>query len=182
MNKNEIRKKIKKLRNELSDEEVKKNSLAITTKILNDIDKYNNILVYMDFNNEVKTNHIIDYILKNKTLYLPKVLGDQLTIHKIDSLDNLQTSKFGILEPINESSPYSDIDLIIAPGVAFDNELHRLGYGGGYYDRLLSETNCPVIGIAYDFQILEKIPFEAHDKKMNKVITDKRIIKIGNEN
>ncbi len=181
MTKKEIRKQMKKLRNELSEDEVQKRSLSITSKILNDIDKYSNILIYMDFNNEVKTSYMIDYILKNKTLYLPKVVGKELTIHKVDSIDHLEQSPLGILEPTNESSDYSEIDLIIAPGVAFDNNLHRLGYGGGFYDRLLAATECPVIGIAYDFQILEKVPFESHDKKMNKVITDKKIIKIGNE-
>ncbi|TET52762.1 MAG: 5-formyltetrahydrofolate cyclo-ligase, partial [Actinobacteria bacterium] len=75
-----------------------------------------------------------------------------------------------------------DLNVIIVPGVAFDKEHHRLGYGGGYYDRLIAETRDPIpetpifIGLAFEEQIVDKLPHNKHDQKVDFIITEKRVI------
>ena len=87
----------------------------------------------------------------------------------------MRKGKFGILEPTSKVS-LVDPDLVVVPGLAFDLHLHRLGYGKGYYDRFLKSTSSYKIGICFDFQIVEKIPNESHDQKMDEVISEKRIL------
>jgi len=70
------------------------------------------------------------------------------------------------------------LDIAIIPGVAFDIRGMRLGYGKGYYDRLIKNLHCPKIALAYEFQIVDNIPEEEHDHLMNKIVTEKRIITI----
>ena len=84
---------------------------------------------------------------------------------------------YNIIEPIGESISPSKLDLIIVPGVAFDKNKNRLGRGKGFYDKLLSEVTCCKIGICYDFQLLEYLPCEDHDIKMNLIVTPKYLIK-----
>ncbi len=182
MNKKEIRKEIIKKRKKLSQYEVEHKSKIITKKIidLNLINKDMNILLYSDYKNEVKTKYLIEYILKYVGyILLPKVEeNNTLSIHKVINLDELKPSNMNILEPTTDNIiSYKDIDLIIAPGVAFDKNMNRLGYGGGYYDRLLTNINetCKVIAIAYDLQIKESIPTDKHDKLMDYIITETSI-------
>jgi 5-formyltetrahydrofolate cyclo-ligase len=88
----------------------------------------------------------------------------------------------GIPEPqvLNDHALVIDeVDLIVIPGVAFDYACNRLGYGGGYYDMLLAQRKkkAPIIALAYEEQIVDKIPSESHDIKVDMIITDKKIIK-----
>lgn len=183
--KKEIRSQIMNDRLALTQSEVNSKSHSIFENILSlDIMKpFMNVLVYMDFRNEVMTKEVIAYILDNHmTLLLPRVNKDTntLSIHKIESLDSLEKSKYGILEPpVNsETVEYNEIDLILAPGVAFDYNCYRLGYGGGFYDKLLSNIrkDAKVIALAFDIQLVESVPTESHDKQMDFVITESNII------
>ena len=87
---------------------------------------------------------------------------------------------FGILEPINEVVEDKrlikpeEIDLVIVPGVAFDKNMNRIGFGGGFYDRYLSllKSSCKKVGLAYQFQIVEKIETEEHDMKVDMIVTE----------
>ena len=144
--------------------------------------KARTILFYVSFRSEVDTIELLqNSILNNKTVVLPRVdmQNSSLTLYEIRTMEDLAPGCYGILEPpANEDNIVHDagIDLMIIPGVAFDKHCNRLGYGKGYYDKLLSHKNAPAVGLAYEEQILAHIPADAHDIKMDKIITDKRVI------
>ncbi|WP_240837108.1 5-formyltetrahydrofolate cyclo-ligase [Acidaminobacter sp. JC074] len=177
-----IRKESLKRRKSLTKDQVIEKSHTISQTIIEkDIIKSKNTLIYMDFRNEVMTKELLEYTIeKYGSVLLPRVVGDVLTIHEIFSLEDMILSELGILEPGPENQvAIHTIDLILAPGVAFDEMCYRLGYGGGFYDRLLSNKRkeVPVIALAFETQIIDKVPTEPHDYKMDMVVTENRIIK-----
>ncbi|MGG7079311.1 5-formyltetrahydrofolate cyclo-ligase [Clostridium sardiniense] len=144
------------------------------------------IFIYIGFGSEINTKIIIKEALNSgKEVYVPKVIKKDMILIKIDSLENLVTSSYGILEPIGDKSDFdvNKLDLIIMPGVAFDKAGNRLGYGGGYYDKFLeyNQIECKKIALAYDFQVLENLEVEDHDIKVDLIITEKQIINIKNK-
>ena len=134
--------------------------------------------IYMNLDSEVDTKKIIDYSIKNnKIVAIPKVVGNNLEFYQIKSLnDNFVKSPFNILEPISTKENYidkSNIDLLIVPGICFDNEGNRIGFGKGYYDRYLNNSNIKTIGICFKEQITTKIiPTNRYDVKIDVIITD----------
>ena len=102
-----------------------------------------------------------------------------LEICQIKNISQLQKSHKKILEPHKDCQKIAPekIDLIIVPGIAFDKQKNRIGYGDGFYDRLLKKTKCPTIALAYEFQIVHNIPGEKHDVKVDQIITEKRILR-----
>ena len=97
------------------------------------------------------------------------------------SFDELEPGYYGILTPKKEFIRYIDpkeIDLIIVPGAAFDRQGYRVGFGGGYYDRFLTDLNCMKISIAFGLQIVDKVPREGHDLPVDMIITEKETINI----
>ncbi len=147
------------------------------------------IFIYASFRSEVDTFSIIEHSLDTgKKIILPKVEKKErkLNLYEIKSLKEMKSGYMGINEPIPDESKrfkINEIDLIIVPGVCFDVYGNRIGYGGGYYDIILSEkkSDTPVIALSYEEQIIQEIPSEPHDIKVDIIITDKRIINI-NEN
>jgi len=144
-----------------------------------------NIMLYISFNKEVDTYPIANWCLGNgKTLVAPYCIPSEKKIipFKINNLTNdLTKSTFGIMEPKHDLLKLfniKDIELIIVPGVVFDTHCNRIGFGVGYYDRFLPEKskNTLTIGIAYDYQIVDKIPTSEYDVPMDFIITEKRII------
>ena len=108
---------------------------------------------------------------------MPRVKGDDLEIVPYlgaDSLDD--NNKFHIGEPVGEAVDPSCLELIIVPAVALDEKRNRLGRGKGYYDRLLSTTHCPTIGVACGFQLVEEVPVEPHDRPLDYVVTSDGLI------
>jgi len=148
------------------------------------------ILFFASFRSEVNTIPLIRKALEDgKTVLLPKVNRRErkLEIYEIKSLEDLKKGYMGIPEPgIPESLgglPVSPLkcDIIVIPGAAFDPGGGRLGYGGGYYDRLLSQLigkkGPHLIALAYEIQIMEEaLPMESHDIKVQKIVTEKRAI------
>lgn len=142
------------------------------------------ILFYASFRSEVDTREMIKITLsQGKRVILPKVDKEnkKLKLYEIKDMNELAKGYMGILEPsISEGklTELDDIDLIIIPGAAFDVSGNRLGYGAGFYDRLLAgiKNKIPGIAPAYEEQIIEKIPSEPHDVKVTKIVTDKRVI------
>lgn len=106
---------------------------------------------------------------------LPVVEGENLSLQLYKGKASLKTGSFGILEP-DETEKGIKPDLIIVPGIAFDHQRNRLGRGKGYYDRLLSDTSIPTIGICFHFQLFDQIPTDIHDQKMSLIITDQKVI------
>jgi 5-formyltetrahydrofolate cyclo-ligase len=118
---------------------------------------------------------------QEKIFALPRICKktNKIHLHQITDLNELQIGKFNIKEPCTHHKviPQKDVDLIITPGIAFDKKGHRIGYGKGYFDRLFKTSNAYKIALAYDFQIIENVPAEKHDKKVDMIITEKRTIK-----
>lgn len=181
--KKDFRKKMLQARYELTEKQVIEKSRAITKTLINSdlFKKQSTVMLYMDFRNEVKTDRLIEFILKEHRLVLPKVNMKTMTmtLHWIKDISQLIRSDYGILEPTDEHQvePH-EIDLILAPGVAFDIQGYRLGYGGGFYDRLLEKKNrCTmVIALAFDCQVTESVPKEDHDFQMDGIITESKVM------
>ena len=194
MTKKEIRSYQKELRNQLSDEERKSFSNSIH-RTLYQTKEYHNckrLFIFVSFQSEVDTLQIIEHaLLQGKNVYIPKVEKDIMEFYKIDSLNNLTPSKFGVAEPLGEEK-YKYItatdnlhnNLILLPGLAFDSNGNRIGYGGGYYDKYLqlhAEVEFNKIALAYDFQVMENIPFEEFDEKADAIITPTQMILCRNK-
>ncbi|WP_456402214.1 5-formyltetrahydrofolate cyclo-ligase [Persephonella sp.] len=144
---------------------------------LNEIQRANSILLYYPHKNEVNTLSIIKKLIKSgKKVLLPKVKGEDILPIQIRSLDSLKKGYAGIMEPEGEAFPVEKIDVVVVPAVAFDTSGHRIGYGKGYYDRLLKNVKGLKVGLAYDFQVIEKIPSQSHDIPVDLIITPTRII------
>lgn len=142
------------------------------------------ILFYASFRTEVQTGPIIEEaLIQDKKVLMPKVNEQErrLSKHVITSLEDLTDGYQGIPEPNNEHTmKVEEIDLIIVPGVAFDTEGWRIGYGGGYYDKLLPRVKGtrPIVALAYEEQLFDEIPYEEHDVGVDIIITDRRILRI----
>jgi len=144
------------------------------------------VLFYVSFGAEVDTISMIDESLKmGKKVIVPKVDKEshRLILYEIKDLRELSPGFMGIPEPSlpdERIRQIKDVDLAIIPGTAFDYSGNRLGYGAGYYDILLSgsEKKIPFIALAYEEQLVDSIPSETHDVKVNIIITDKQVIRI----
>ena len=142
------------------------------------------VLFYLPIHGEVDLELLFSKFSKKKLFALPRVQKSSLTLHYISSLQHTAPGKFKIREPHNhlKKAKPGDIDLILVPGVAFSKNGHRIGYGKGFYDRLLKKTKALKIGIAYDFQIVNNIPGETHDVPMDIIITEKQTLKVKAQN
>jgi 5-formyltetrahydrofolate cyclo-ligase len=147
--------------------------------------KANTIFAFVSFKSETDTHKIIKYAIHDgKTICVPRIKSKQkgIEIFKIDNFDQLEKGYFGILEPIESclAVESKDIDLILMPGVAFDRQGGRLGYGAGFYDRFLSKINRSVdkIAVAYHFQVLDNIPMDEHDVRIDGIVTEEETIGI----
>lgn len=143
------------------------------------------ILFYASFRSEADTMDMIKLSLHlGKLAVLPRVCKKEhiLKLYEIKNMDELARGYMWILEPSVDEvrlRKLSDIDLVIIPGAAYDTHGNRLGYGAAYYDKLLAapERKIPIIAPAYEEQIVEKIPAEPHDIKIDMIVTDKRVIR-----
>jgi len=181
--KDALRQKLLNERKKINEKEYFKKSHQIKEKLfsLSEFQKAESIMFYVSFNNEVHTHDMIKAALKEKKVIVPKVREKQIVLFEINNFEEIdQKDKFGILQPSKgRMAKKEEIGLIIVPGVGFDKNGHRLGYGYGYYDRFLENLKIPTIGLAFDFQIVDKLPAYGHDVKMGKVITEKRILEFG---
>jgi len=178
----QIKEQILQKRNSLSKEEIVEKSKIIENRLfsLEQYKKSHTIMFFVSFNSEVHTHEMIKKVLGNKTVVIPKVAHHQIELSVIIDFDNLIPSgKFGILEPIEVMQiAYKNIDLVLVPGIAFDKEGYRLGYGFGFYDKFLKKVPKAVkIGLAFDFQIVDKVPREEHDVAVDFVVTEERVVK-----
>ena len=112
--------------------------------------------------------YVNEYLLRRNLLILPRIEGDKLTLHLAEG--RLIPNCYGILEPQKEA-PLGIPTLALIPGLAFDTDGNRIGYGKGFYDRLLPQLDAYKIGIAYEEQLYNKISTEAHDYPVDRVLT-----------
>jgi len=115
---------------------------------------------------------------EKKSLSLPRVAGDDLSMRRVLSLHALVPGRFGILEPAEDApEPPDGWDLFLVPGVAFDRNGARLGRGGGYYDRFLSRHNDVFrAGVCFDEQLVPSVPCAVHDLHLHALITPSAIL------
>lgn len=153
---------------------------------LQEFKRANTTFIYMHFRSEVKTAKIINHCFEvSQTVTIPHTLVDEkklLSIQIKDQEKDVISGYCGIPEPIDKlvrSAVFDPqkIDIAIIPGSLFDRNGGRLGYGGGYYDRFLADQapNAVRAALAYEVQVVEKVPLEAHDQLMDFVITEKNI-------
>lgn len=138
------------------------------------------LALYSPVNNEVRTDRLLSVALsQGKQVCFPRVTGERLQFVTIESEAELQPGTFSVAEPVGENVlPLRQIDLLVVPGVAFDRDGFRLGYGKGFYDRELSRlTGATVsIGLCYDFQLCDMLPIEDHDRQLDYIVTEKQLI------
>lgn len=176
----QIRNCIKEIKKSMTEVEISEKSSKIQN-LLMETEEFKaamNIYIYINYNQEVVTTDIIEKSLElGKKVYVPKVCGDVIRFYRITSVtDDLAPGAFGILEPTGECTDESCEGLLIMPGLAFDKEFHRIGYGGGYYDKYLSHQTAHIkIALAYEFQILESIPEDEFDVKVDIIITENKV-------
>jgi 5-formyltetrahydrofolate cyclo-ligase len=130
---------------------------------------------YLPYNQEVRTVPILEQALKDgKRVAVPKVIGDEMKFIYIEDFSCIVPGYCGIPEPVeNGPEAHDSTALVLMPGLAFDPQGHRLGYGGGFYDRFLSaEPNHPTLALCYDFQMLEHLQTESFDIPVDCVIWD----------
>ncbi len=180
--KKEIRAEVKKHRREASAEQIRRNSDAICESFLA-LPEYQEAKVvfsYMDCKNEVETKKVTRQCWADgKIVAVPKVFGEIMKYYIITSYEDLEEGYFGIPEPKYEQLQeiVCEDGLMILPGVAFDENRHRVGYGGGFYDRYLeTHPDMKKIAFAFEFQMFEAVPFEEFDRQPDKIITENRII------
>lgn len=133
-----------------------------------------NIFCYLSRDDEVSTGDFITEALKTKQIFLPKICDDLLVPTRFTGETNLVKGLYGILEPQCPVMPSEslEIDLILLPGVAFDTEGNRLGMGKGYYDRYLKTIPAvTTVGLAFDFQVVDKVPTDDYDVPVSFVVT-----------
>lgn len=136
------------------------------------------ILAYFSVRQEVDLSSLFSL---PKTWAFPRCVGQSLVWHLWQPGDNLNLGKYGITEPLTTAPTIapSVADLILVPTVGFDRLGYRLGYGGGYYDRLLCLPECtqiPTIGIAFDFTFLTDLPSDNWDIRLNFICTETQLI------
>ena len=121
---------------------------------------------YLPYNQEVRTVPMLEQAIRDgKRVAVPRVCGDEMVFYYITDFDRVALSDMGIPEPLGDEPVADDpTALVLMPGLAFDAEGHRIGYGGGFYDRFLNrEPEHPTLALCYDFQMLPKVETEEFD-------------------
>lgn len=174
------------LRNHLDESICNEKSLEIYNRLLtcDAYKKASHILIYMDFGSEVKTTKIIeDALLKQKKVYVPRIEQKQMEFYEIHSTKDCKPGFHNILEPDLSCERFKEIQsdsiLMLLPGVAFDKQCYRMGYGGGYYDRYLANCpfHCTKLALAYQMQICDAIPLNGYDIPVDGIVTENQILK-----
>lgn len=183
-----LRKEVLKKRDEISPDIKTVKDALIKQRLFNlpEFITARTVSFYASFGSEVATLSMIKESLKmDKRVVVPKVDKERhrLRLYEIKDMKELSPGYMGIPEPSlpdDRLVNLDDVDLIIAPGAAFDFSGNRLGYGAGYYDILLSKRKkkIPIIALAYEDQLVDSIPAETHDVRVDIIITDRRVIKI----
>jgi len=193
----ELRKKMLAQRNAIDDGERKQKSDEIMKRLFSEphFQAAKCVAFYMPIGSEVDTKGMIEEAAKQgKEVLLPVVADDHhldettvssrdrerssrdIELYRFMSFYEMKTGRFNIPEPTSKVPPTRLPEVVVLPGVAFGLCMHRLGYGKGYFDRLLAKLPSYRIGICFDFQVEEKLPKHEDDQRVDKIITEKREI------
>lgn len=175
MDKKALRSAIRAQKRAMTEEEIQLRSQKLGEKFLAS-DAYRNaktIYGYLPYNQEVRTTPMLAQALKDgKRVAVPKVYGEEMKFIYLDDLSQVEKGYAGIPEPIADE-PIADDQtaLVLMPGMAFDPQGHRIGYGGGFYDKFLcAEPGHPTLALCYEFQMLPHLETEEHDIPVDYVI------------
>ena len=175
MDKKELRRTIREHKRAMTEEEIVQRSEKLG-KLFVQSEAYKNaktIYGYLPYNQEVRTVPMLEQALRDgKRVAVPKVYGDEMKFLYLDDLSQVEKGYAGIPEPIADE-PVADDDtaLVLMPGLAFDPAGHRIGYGGGFYDKFLAaEPNHPTLALCYEFQMLPELDTEEHDIPVDTVL------------
>ena len=175
MDKQELRNKIKALKRAMTQQEIEEKSQALGRLFLasDAYKKARTIYGYLPYNQEVRTTAMLQKALEDgKRVAVPKCYGEEMRFIYLDDLSKVEKGYCNIPEPIADGPIADDpTALVLMPGLAFDPQGHRMGYGGGFYDKFLAaEPNHPTLALCYDFQMLEHLETESHDIPVDFVI------------
>lgn len=175
MDKKELRRTIRERKRAMTEEEIVSRSEKLGV-LFSQSEAYKaakTIYGYLPYNQEVRTIPMLEQALKDgKRVAVPKVYGDEMKFLYLDDLTQVSKGYAGIPEPIADG-PVADDDtaLVLMPGLAFDPAGHRIGYGGGFYDKFLAaEPNHPTLALCYEFQMLPELHTEEHDIPVDTVL------------
>ena len=180
MNKSKIRNKILNLRKKNSHKKLRLNCNRVFQFFKKNNINFKNVGGYYPCNHEIDDLDMLNLLISKKVnISLPIIReNNQMDFFDWTNKDPLKINKYGIAEPISAKKIYPDI--IFVPLVAYDEDLNRLGYGGGFYDRYLEKIEkikkIIKIGLGFSYQELKKIPINKYDKKLDLIITEKKII------
>ncbi len=184
--KQQIRAEVRKLRNALPCKDELSHRILSHVWELECISRAKTILFYIDVRDEVRTRRELERaLISDQRIAVPYCEGDLLVCVELHAMSELQVGSFGILEPaysirenLSRIVAPSKIDVVLVPGVAFDQRGGRLGHGKGYYDRLLEQVRpgCIKIGVAFQCQLVEEVPTEPHDVLMDLIVTEQGVI------
>ncbi len=181
MNKQTLRNTFQNQRDSLSPAQVQEINQAVCLHLARWplFQQSHTVLAYLAFRNEISLQPLLDGY-PEKIWAIPRTLpAGRMTIHRYQN-DGLIRHPWGMLEPSADTDtvPLQKIELILVPGVAFDLRGGRLGFGGGYYDRLLPQLNAPRVGIAYPGNIIPSVPTNEHDGRMDWLVRPEGVVKI----
>ena len=178
-----MRRVVVKQRKELLPEDIRTKTRSIIEKLktVDDFDYAKKIHTYVSTKaGEVDTRYLIDFMVNNgKSVVLPKLIKKAKKFQRanFNGWESLVKNADGYYEPPTATDEdMNDIDLIIVPAMAVSVVGQRVGYGGGFYDRLLKQTNAAKLVLAFEFQVFDNIETDFHDIRIDKVITERRII------
>lgn len=175
MDKTELRREIRARKRAMTEVEIEERSARLA-QLFFASGAYQNaktIYGYLPYNQEVRTVPMLERALKDgKKVAVPKVYGDEMKFLYLDDLNAVAKGYAGIPEPIaDEPVAHDETALVLMPGLAFDPQGHRIGYGGGFYDKFLAaEPNHPTLALCYEFQMLPKLDVEDHDIPVDTVL------------
>ncbi|MGM9627928.1 MAG: 5-formyltetrahydrofolate cyclo-ligase [Faecousia sp.] len=175
MDKKELRRAIREKKRAMTEDEIENRSAKLA-QLLYASDAYRNaqtIYGYLPYNQEVRTVPMLEQALRDgKRVAVPKVFGDEMKFLYLEDLTQVAKGYAGIPEPIADEPEAQDrTALVLMPGLAFDPQGHRIGYGGGFYDKFLAaEPNHPTLALCYDFQLLPELETEEHDIPVDTVL------------
>ena len=160
-------------------------SAEITKRLftLAEVDRATTILAFASIRNEVRTRASMQAAwAAGKRVALPRVVGDELRLHLVDSETALVEGAFSVPEPPATAAIVQpgDVDVALVPALAVDPRGYRIGYGGGYYDKLIPRLQrACTCAVAYDFQLIAEVPELPFDVAVDVVVTDERVIRAG---
>ena len=173
----EIRYEVKRLKALMTEEERLSKSAQVWEQVETNPNfrQASSVLLYWSMPGEVHTHEFIRRWCGKKNIILPVIDGDRLRLALFEDEQSLRRNlTMNLYEPQGDDYPSPQtIELAIVPGIAFDRANHRIGRGRGYYDRLLPQLNTYNIGVCFDFQLFDAIPFSEYDVSMDEVVTDK---------